>query len=66
MATTGDYDLVCCGHTHKVTIEHLTNIKGTQTLVCNPGSVGGVGGVPATYLFGDLETMVFEVLPVIS
>ena len=65
MAITGDYDLVCCGHTHKVTIEHLTNIKGTQTMVCNPGSVGGVGDAPATYLFGDLKTMVFEVLPVI-
>ena len=63
MAVTGDYDLVCCGHSHKVMIEYLTNIKGTQTVMCNPGSVGGVGS-PAMYLFGDLETMVFEALPV--
>lgn len=63
MAVTGDYDLVCCGHTHCVSFERLTNIKGTQTVVCNPGSVGGIGA-PATYLFGDLETMTFETLPV--
>jgi putative phosphoesterase len=65
MALTGDYDLVCCGHTHKVSLSRITNIKGTQTLMCNPGTVGGVGGVQATYLFGDLETMTFETLPVI-
>ncbi len=64
MAVTGDYDLVCCGHTHKVSIERLKNITGTQTVVCNPGTVGGVGGVPASYVFGDLKTMTFETLPV--
>jgi putative phosphoesterase len=63
MAVTGDYDLVCCGHTHHVSIESLTNIKGTQTIVCNPGSVGGIGA-PATYLFSELDTMTFETLPV--
>ncbi len=64
MAVTGDYDLVCCGHTHHVSIERMINIKGTETTVCNPGTVGGVGGIPATYLFGDLEKMDFELLPV--
>lgn len=64
MAVTGEYDLVCCGHTHDTTLETLTNIKGTQTIVCNPGTVGGVGGVPATYVFGDLETMQFDILSV--
>jgi len=63
MAVTGDYELVCYGHSHCVSIEHLTNIKGTQTVMCNPGSVGGVGA-PATYIFGDLEMMTFEPLPV--
>ena len=63
MAVTGDYDLVCCGHTHSVFMKHLTNIKGTQTILCNPGSVGGIG-TTATYIFGDLETMMFETLPV--
>ncbi len=64
MASTGDYDLVCCGHTHHCSIETVPNLKGTHTLVCNPGTVGGVGGFPATYLFGDLETLQFEILPV--
>lgn len=63
MAVTGDYDLVCYGHTHCISIETLENIKGTQTVVCNPGTVGGIGA-PATYLLGDLETMTFEILPV--
>ena len=60
MAVTGDYDLVCCGHNHILSIEHIRNIKGTETVICNPGTVGGVGGAPATYLFGDLKTMTFE------
>ncbi|MCK5716300.1 MAG: metallophosphoesterase family protein [Thiomargarita sp.] len=60
MAATGDYDLVCCGHNHTLSIEHLSNIKGTQTVLCNPGTVGGVGGMPATYILGNLETMTFE------
>lgn len=61
MAITGDYDLVCCGHTHCVSIEQFTNIKGTQTVMCNPGSVGGIDA-PATYIFSDLETMTFETI----
>jgi putative phosphoesterase len=63
MAVTGDYDLVCCGHTHEVFVEKVNNIKGSQTVVCNPGTVGGVGA-GATYLFCDLQTMTFEKLPV--
>jgi putative phosphoesterase len=63
MAVTGDYELVCYGHTHLASIECLTNVKGSQTVKCNPGSVGGVGA-PATYIVGDLETMTFETLAV--
>ncbi len=60
MAVTGDYDLVCCGHTHMTELVTLANIKGKHTLVCNPGTIGGVGGAQATYVLGDLETMQFE------
>jgi predicted phosphodiesterase len=60
MALTGDYDLVCCGHSHHLSIQHLTNIKGTQTVLCNPGTVGAVGGLPSTYILADLEKMKFE------
>lgn len=64
MATTGDYDLVCCGHTHIPVIKYIKNVKGTQTIVCNPGAVGSVSDLPPTYIFGDLHTMEFEIIPI--
>jgi uncharacterized protein len=60
MATTGDWDLVCCGHDHEARIELLDNIKGGRTPVVNPGTVGGVAA-PATYVLGDLDTMTFVI-----
>ncbi|MDH3559969.1 MAG: metallophosphatase family protein [Gammaproteobacteria bacterium] len=63
MATTGDWDLVCCGHDHKVNIETIDNIAGKQTLVVNPGTVGGIKA-PATYVMGDLDAMVFTICDV--
>lgn len=60
LATTGDWDLVCCGHDHEARIEVLDNIKGGRTHVVNPGTVGGVAA-PATYVLGDLATMTFEI-----
>ena len=64
LATTGDWDLVCCGHDHEANIEAVDNIKGGSTLVLNPGTVGGVAA-PATYIFGDLETMTFDIRTVV-
>jgi uncharacterized protein len=60
MAATGDWDIVCCGHTHAPARELVANLKGGETLLLNPGTVGGVGQAPATYLMGDLETLEFE------
>ncbi|VAW78647.1 hypothetical protein MNBD_GAMMA15-2294 [hydrothermal vent metagenome] len=60
MATTGDWDLVCCGHDHEAQIETVTNIKGGETHMVNPGTVGGVAA-PATWVLGDLDNMTFEV-----
>jgi len=60
MAATGDWDLVCCGHSHKVEMVKIPNTHGGETLVINPGTVGGVGTSPATWVFGDLATMQFE------
>ncbi len=60
LATTGDWDLVCCGHSHKVSIEAVTHIKGGTTYLVNPGTIGGVGKAPATYIMADLESMTFE------
>ncbi len=63
MAVTGDYDLVCYGHTHFPFVERITNIKGTETVLCNPGTVGDAYA-PATYVLGDLQAMTFETLVV--
>jgi putative phosphoesterase len=60
MATTGDWDLVCCGHDHVANVEWVDNIKGAKTPVVNPGTVGGVAA-PVTWVLGDLETMRFEI-----
>lgn len=60
MALTGDFDLVCNGHEHRAVIERIQNIKGKETLRIDPGTVAGVSA-PATYVFGDLATMHFEI-----
>lgn len=65
MACTGDYDLVCCGHSHVAEIVRQPNIKGSETMLVNPGSVSGIGapGVEEafTWILGDLSTMTFEI-----
>jgi len=63
MATTGDWDLVCCGHDHEAKIETVHNVTGGSTWLVNPGTVGGVAA-PATYVLGDLKTMHFSILNV--
>lgn len=60
MALTGDFDLVCNGHEHRAAIERIRNIKGTETLRIDPGTVAGVSA-PKTYVFGDLATLEFEI-----
>jgi len=61
MAATGNWDLVCCGHSHKAKVQWVPNMKGGKTLLVNPGTVGGVGTDPATYVMADLEALDFEV-----
>jgi putative phosphoesterase len=60
MATTGDWDLVCCGHDHKVDIRSVRNLSGNSTWLVNPGTVGGIKA-PATWVLGDLDSMDFSV-----
>ena len=60
MALTGDYDLVCNGHEHRAHIDRVTNIKGGETLLIDPGTVAGIGA-PATYVLGDLTSMEFTI-----
>jgi putative phosphoesterase len=61
MACTGDWDLVCCGHSHAAGAEQVANVKGGKTWLVNPGTVAGLAA-PATWALGDLEAMRFEVL----
>ena len=63
MATTGDWDIVMCGHDHSASVKTIKNVKDSTTLYINPGTVGGVGADP-TYAMGDLETMQFEIFKV--
>ncbi|MBE0472581.1 metallophosphoesterase family protein [Rhodoferax sp.] len=60
MACTGDYDIVCCGHSHVASVAQQPNIAGGKTWLVNPGSVGGLGA-PATWLLADLDRFDFEV-----
>ena len=64
-ACTGDYDLVCHGHSHTAHVDSHKNIKGGNTWLVNPGSVAGIDapGVNAipTWILGDLERMTFEI-----
>ena len=65
MACTGDYDLVCCGHSHIAEIVNFENVKGGHTVLVNPGTVAGIHapGIvsPYTWILGDLERMTFEI-----
>ena len=60
MACTGDWDLVCCGHSHAAGVERVANVKGTETWLVNPGTVAGLAA-PATWIFAELDGMRFEV-----
>jgi uncharacterized protein len=62
MACTGDYDVVCCGHSHEPAITEQDNILGGRTWLVNPGTVAGVGG-EATWILADLERLHFEIRP---
>jgi putative phosphoesterase len=59
MACTGDWDLVCCGHSHNAGVERIANVKGSATWLVNPGTVAGLAA-PATWALGDLAAMSFE------
>lgn len=59
MACTGDWDLVCCGHSHEAGIQQVKNVKGGSTWLVNPGTVAGLAA-PRTWTFGDLAAMRFD------
>ena len=58
-ACTGDWELVCCGHSHRAEAREVANVKGGRTWLVNPGTVAGLAA-PATWALGDLAAMRFE------
>jgi len=60
MACTGDWELVCCGHSHRAEARRVANVKGSETWLVNPGTVAGLAA-PATWVLGDLAGLRFEV-----
>ncbi|HCI12412.1 MAG: YfcE family phosphodiesterase [Gallionellales bacterium GWA2_60_142] len=64
-ACTGDYDLVCHGHSHTAHVDKQKHVKDGECWLVNPGSVAGIDapGVKAipTWILGDLSTMNFEI-----
>jgi putative phosphoesterase len=64
MACTGDWDLVCCGHSHEPLIAERPNIKGGKTWLVNPGTVAGLGAPEATWVLGCLTNLAFSLVKV--
>jgi len=58
-ACTGEWDLVCCGHSHQAEARQVANAKGGTSWLVNPGTVAGLAA-PATWVLGDLAAMRFE------
>ena len=59
LACTGEWDLVCCGHSHRSEARRVANVKGGTSWLVNPGTVAGLAA-PATWVLGDLAAMRFE------
>src|SRR3954451_3103630 len=59
MACTGDWDLVCCGHSHEAGVQEVRTVRGTTSWLVNPGTVAGLAA-PATWMMGDLQAMRFD------
>ncbi|MDN5937523.1 MAG: metallophosphatase family protein, partial [Salinisphaera sp.] len=60
MACTGDWELVCCGHSHQAEVRSVAGVNGKTTWLVNPGTVAGLSA-PATWVLGDLALMKFEI-----
>lgn len=61
MACTGEYDLVCCGHSHESEVRQQKNVLGGRTWLVNPGTVAGLGAPAATWVLADLAELSFEI-----
>jgi uncharacterized protein len=62
LACTGDYDVVCCGHSHQASVIRQPTLGGGAAWLVNPGTVAGLGA-PATWVLADLASLAFEIRP---
>jgi putative phosphoesterase len=62
LACTGDYDVVCCGHSHEASAVRQPTLGGGTAWLVNPGTVAGLGA-PATWMLADLAGLAFEIRP---
>jgi len=60
IACTGNYDVVCCGHSHDAAIAQQPTVTGGTAWLLNPGTVAGLGA-PATWLLADLARLEFQI-----
>jgi putative phosphoesterase len=60
MACTGNWDLVCCGHSHRAEVRDVPSVNSKSTWLVNPGTVAGLAA-PSTWVMGDVAAMRFEV-----
>ena len=60
MACTGEWNLVCCGHSHRAEARRVAGVNGGETWLVNPGTVAGLAA-PATWVLADLAAMRFEI-----
>jgi putative phosphoesterase len=60
IACTGDYDLVCCGHSHRASVDRQRTVEGGVSWLVNPGSVAGLGA-PPSWILADLARLEFEI-----
>jgi putative phosphoesterase len=64
-ACTGEYDLVCHGHSHTAHVGKQRHVQDGECWLVNPGSVAGIDapGVKAipSWILGDLDKMSFEI-----
>lgn len=60
MACTGEWDLVCCGHSHRAEVRRVADVKGGTSWLVNPGTVAGLAA-PRTWILADLAAMSFDV-----
>ena len=59
MACTGNWDLVCCGHSHAAETQRVGNVQGGTTWLVNSGTVAGLAA-PPTWMLADLREMRFD------